>query len=81
MFALGRIEADWFPFVYQDGSKCWKLGKETNKCYHLDLRCLLRKNPGLSHRQLTPPGLDISNIVVTELMRGEFSQGLMSGFA
>ena len=31
MAVIGRSEMDWYPYLYLDGSKCWKLGREQRK--------------------------------------------------
>ena len=72
MFAIGRKEGDWFPFLYGDGSKCWKMGKATNKYYHLRLACVQAKHPTFRQAQITPLLLDTSQIIVTDLLRGEW---------
>ena len=28
MAVIGRSEMDWYPYLYLDGSRCWKLGRE-----------------------------------------------------
>ena len=40
MAVIGRSEMDWYPYLYLDGSKCWKLGREQRKYYHLNMACL-----------------------------------------
>ena len=41
---LGRIELDFYPKVYADGSKQWKVSC-CPKYYHADLKCLLERRP------------------------------------
>ena len=45
MAVIGRSEMDWYPYLYLDGSKCWKLGREQRKYYHLNLACLRIRRP------------------------------------
>ena len=42
---VGRSEVDWYPNVYLDGAKCWKLGREQRKYYHLNMACLRKRRP------------------------------------
>ena len=45
MAVIGRLEVDWYPNVYFDGSKCWKLAREQRRYYHLNMACLRTRHP------------------------------------
>ena len=42
---IGRLEVDWYPKVYLDGTKCWKLAREQRRYYHISLACLQSRRP------------------------------------
>ena len=42
---IGRLEVDWYPNIYLDGAKCWKLGREQRRYYHPNMACLRKRHP------------------------------------
>ena len=73
LFTIGRLKSDWYPFLFADGSKCWKLGKSSNKYYHISSGCLKTKHPAFTLLQVTPPYLDTSQVIVTAELRIAFA--------
>ena len=45
MAVIGRLEVDWYPNLYLDGTKCWKLGRARRRCYHINIACLCTRRP------------------------------------
>ena len=45
MAVIGHSEMNWYPYLYLDGSKCWKLGREQRNYYHLNLARLRKPHP------------------------------------
>ncbi|PFX25385.1 hypothetical protein AWC38_SpisGene9998 [Stylophora pistillata] len=45
MAVIGRLEVDWYPNLYLDGTKCWKLGRAQGY-YHINIACLSTVVPG-----------------------------------
>ena len=70
---IGRKESDWYPFVYEDGSKCWRMSRVQNHYYHINLPCLKNRNHDFTISHLTSllsrmeGGLIISNAMAQEL--------------
>ena len=42
---IGRLEVDWYPNMYLDGTKCWKLGRAQRRYYHINTACLCTRRP------------------------------------
>ena len=45
MAVIGRLEVDWYPNLYLDGTKCWKLGRAQRRYYHINMACLRTRRP------------------------------------
>ena len=48
-FVLVRPECDWY---FDKQSKTWRLGRKSNRYYHMSLQCVQKNNPGFSATQL-----------------------------
>ena len=82
---IGRKEYDWFPFIFQDGSKCWRKGRAQNHYYHINLTCLNSRNPGFEMSQLTglvnrAHGIGFTNEILHEL-RCRFGETIFNNFS
>ena len=70
---VGRKERDWYPFVFHDGSKCWRLGRSQNHYYHASTVCIKTRNPLFTESHLTgvarrlEGGLILSNELLRQL--------------
>ena len=70
---IGRKERDWFPFVFSDSSKCWRMGRSQNHYYYPKVSCLKSRNPNFKVSDLTSllhrieGGLLVSNEMTREL--------------
>ena len=45
MAVIKRLEVDWYPNLYLDGTKCWKLGRAQRRYYHITMACLHTSHP------------------------------------
>lgn len=70
---IGRNERDWFPFVFADSSKCWRMGRSQNHYYHPKVSCLRSRNPNFKTSDLASllerveGGLLLSNEMARDL--------------
>ena len=66
-------ERCWFPLVFSDSSKCWRMGRSQNNYYHMKVSCLKSRNPNFKVSDLTSllhrieGGLLVSNEMTREL--------------
>lgn len=73
MAVIGRKERDWFPFVFADNSKCWRMGRSQNHYCHAKVSCLKSRNPNFKTSDMTSllnrveGGLLVSNEMAREL--------------
>lgn len=51
-FVLVRPESDWY---FDKQSKSWRLGRKSNRYYHMFLQCVQKNNPHFSATQLVVP--------------------------
>ena len=51
-FVLVRPESDWY---FDKQTKSWRLGRKSNRYYHMSLQCVQRNNPQFSATQLIVP--------------------------
>lgn len=79
---IGRKERDWFPFVFSDSSKCWRMGWSQNHYYHPKVSCLKSRNPNFKVSDLTSllhrieGGFLVSNEMTREL-RERFGDSIL----
>lgn len=51
-FVLVRPESDWY---FDKQTKSWRLGRKSNRYYHIPLQCVQRNNPQFSATKLIVP--------------------------